>query len=61
MEEVPSLFYGSHLERFPLSGGQSYYLARIPAHCDIGIYNKKYVFGLHAHFWHRSPKSLGIS
>lgn len=27
---------------------------------DIGIYNKKYVFGLHADFWHRAPKALGM-
>lgn len=25
------------------------------------IYKKKYVFGLCPHFWHRDPKSLGIS
>lgn len=28
--------------------------------CDV-IYNKKHVFGLHPHSWHRSPKTLGIS
>ena len=33
------------------------------AGCDIVIYNRKYVSGLrHCHcFWHRSPKTLGIS
>ena len=27
---------------------------------DIVIFNK-YTFGLHPHFWHRAPKTLGIS
>lgn len=28
--------------------------------CDIVIY-KKCIFDLHPHFWHRVPKTLGIS
>ena len=28
---------------------------------DTVIYNKKYMFGPHPHFWHRAPKILGIS
>ena len=31
------------------------------AHCDIVIYNKKYVFGLSTSFQNRAPKTLGIS
>lgn len=32
--------------------------------CDVGvfgivIYNKKYIFGLHCYFWHKTPQSLG--
>lgn len=29
--------------------------------CDIVIYNKKYEFGLHPHFWDRALKVLRIS
>ena len=30
--------------------------------CDIMVYNKKYIFGLHPiFFWHRAPKTLRIS
>lgn len=29
--------------------------------CDKVICNKKYIFGLHPHFWHRALKTLGIS
>ena len=29
--------------------------------CDIAVYNEKYKFGLHPHFWCRAPKTLGIS
>lgn len=25
------------------------------------IYNRKYVFGLHPHFWQRAPKTVGTS
>ena len=28
--------------------------------CDNWIYNKKYVFDLCSHFWHRAPKTFGI-
>ena len=28
---------------------------------DTVIYNKKYIFGLRPHSWHRAPKTLGIS
>ena len=28
--------------------------------CDNWIYNKKYVFDLRSHFWHRAPKTFGI-
>lgn len=31
------------------------------AWCDIVIYNMQYIFGLSLHFWHRVPKTLGIS
>jgi len=33
------------------------YLSR----CNIVIYSKKYIFGLHPHSQHRAPKTLGIS
>ena len=29
--------------------------------CDTAIYNKKYIFDLCSYFWHRAPKTLGIS
>ena len=28
--------------------------------CDNWIYNKKYVFDLCSHFWHRAPKTFGV-
>ena len=28
--------------------------------CDIEIYSKKCVFGLHSSLWHRAPKTLGV-
>ena len=31
---------------------------RVGEEYDIVIYDKKYIFGLHPHFWHRAPKSL---
>ena len=30
------------------------------AHCEIVIYNKKYIFACRLHSWHRAPKTLGI-
>ena len=30
-----------------------------PRFCDIVIYNMKCIFGVHPHFWHRAPKTLG--
>ena len=29
-------------------------------HCEIVIYNKKYIFACRLHSWHRAPKTLGI-
>ena len=26
--------------------------------CSNVVYNKRYIFGLHPHFWHRAPKNL---
>lgn len=28
---------------------------------DILFYNKKYIFGFPPNFWHRAPKTLGLS
>ena len=30
-------------------------------YCDIVVFNKKYIFGLHSCSWHRAPKIFGIS
>jgi len=54
--------WSCYVQRFhQLFGSQAYEKrkANLLEACEIVIYYKKYIFGLH--FWHRAPEALGIS
>ena len=40
---------------------KSFYSNNILYMCDVVIYNKNNIDGLHPHFWHRVPKTLWVS
>lgn len=48
---INKIFFLSSMTRAPTPVNQ----------CDTVVYNKKYVFGLCPHSWHRAAKTLGIS